>query len=210
MQVDRVPKLHVITDETVQSRYSHIEIAHICTDAGADCIQYREKRDLPFKTHVENAAAMLRICEQNQAMLVINDHVGVAAKVGVQGVHVGQEDEHVPNVRARLGSTCLIGATANSLTEAKEMNRSEADYLGVGPVFGTNSKESPAKRLGLDGLKAIVDCVEKPVIAIGNIQLASVEEVMNTGAAGVAVISAVLCTDNLAEATAAFCGELRM
>lgn len=187
-----VPRLHVITHVDSETRYSHTDIGTLCTEAGADCIQFREKRRMPISELIETAQTLFSICSSNGAVLVINDYVDVALEVRAPGVHVGQEDESVASVRDRLGPTGLIGVTANTLEEAMLMDQTDADYLGVGPVFGTSTKQSAAKTLGVDGLERIVSSVKKPVIAIGNIDITNVAGVMQAGASGIAVISSVI------------------
>ena len=95
--------------------------------------------------------------------------------------------------RGIVGKDVIIGGTANSLREAESVWGTPVDYLGVGPVFGTKSKASPAPILGLEQLRVICKRSPKPVIAIGNIRLENVRDVISAGAAGVAVLSAIVC-----------------
>jgi thiamine-phosphate pyrophosphorylase len=108
-------------------------------------------------------------------------------------VHLGRDDLDVPIARQLLGPDVLIGGTANSLEEARRVAATDVDYLGVGPVFGTGSKANPAPPLGLDGLRAIAHAVDRPVIAIGGITPDRLAAVLDAGAHGVAILSAVVC-----------------
>ena len=97
-----IPRLHVITDETLQSQYSHVELARICVDAGADGIQYREKREKSYIEHVQSVTVMRQICDEANAQLIVNDYVNVAKQANVSAVHLGRTDVSIPTARAML------------------------------------------------------------------------------------------------------------
>lgn len=207
-------RLHVITDEVLQTRYSHAEIAAMVTRGGADTVQYREKRPRLTRELVADAAAVVEACAANGAQCIVDDRADVAAAVGAQGLHLGKDDLAPAVARRLLGPDVLIGGTANSLAEAREVWQRPIDYLGVGPVYGTQSKANPAPVLGLEQLAAIVRECPVPVIAIGSITAPRVAEVLATGAHGVAVISAITCAPDpeaaareFADAIAAWLGE---
>jgi thiamine-phosphate pyrophosphorylase len=183
----------VITDETVQSRFSHAELAVLAADGGADTVQFREKRNWPAAELVRVARLMHESLTLRGVRLIVNDHVDVAAAAAADGVHLGPRDLDPKSARRVLGPRALIGATANNLEQARVAVRGPIGYLGVGPVFGTESKQDPAPTLGVDGLRRIVAAVEVPVVAIGNITPARVAEVLSSGAHGVAVLSDVAC-----------------
>jgi thiamine-phosphate pyrophosphorylase len=197
-------RLHVITDETVQSRFSHVEIAALAADGGADTVQFREKREWPTAEAVRVARLMRERLAERGVRLIVNDRVDVAAAGGAAGVHLGPEDLDPEWARRLLGPRALIGATANDLDRARLAVRGPIDYLGVGPVFGTESKRAPAPTLGVDGLRRIVAAVEVPVVAIGNITPERVAEVLAAGAQGVAVLSDVLRAPDPAARVAEF------
>ena len=171
---------------------------------GADVIQYREKRARTARQLLETAEAMQRAIGAAESMLLINDRVDVAAAVGAAAVHLGSGDLPPQTARRLLGRGAIIGGTANSLAEAQRVAAQPVDYLGVGPVFGTTSKGGrAAPMLGLEQLRGIVEAVDKPVIAIGSITAENAAAVLETGAYGVAVLSAVVCTDDPQAAAAA-------
>lgn len=184
--------LHVITDETLQTRFSHVEIATLAAEGGADVVQFREKRERPREDLVEIAGRIREALRALGTRLVVNDHVDVAFSAGVGAVHLGRRDPDAAAARKILGPVALIGGTANSIDEAARVASTPVNYLGVGPVYETRSKADPAPPLGLEALRRIVETVAKPVIAIGGITAARVEEVLETGAHGVAVLSAVV------------------
>jgi thiamine-phosphate pyrophosphorylase len=185
-------RLHVITDETVQSRFSHAELAALAAEAGAEIVQFREKRAWATSELVRVARAMRERVAERGARLVVNDRVDVAAAADSEGVHLGAQDLDPVWARRLLGPGALIGATANDLARARSAARGPIGYLGVGPVFGTGSKPGPAPALGLGGLRRIVEAVGVPVIAIGSITPERVAGVLEAGAYGVAVLSAVV------------------
>jgi thiamine-phosphate pyrophosphorylase len=197
-------RLHVITDMTLQDRFSHLDLARLAAAGGADTVQFREKRAWATRALVETAAAMRRALEGTSACLVVDDRVDVALAAGARAVHLGRNDLAVAMARRVLGADALVGGTANSLEEALCVAATEVDYLGIGPVFGTRSKANPAPALGLDGFRAIVRAVPKPVIAIGNVTADRVTALLEAGAHGVAVISAVVCQRDPAAATLEF------
>lgn len=203
-----LPRLHVITDEVFQDRYSHLELAEITVAAGADGVQYREKRAMELDVRISTASAMNEVCSQANSMLIVNDFVDVALAISAPAVHLGREDEAIASARSKLSDETIIGGTANSLHEATRVDQFDIDYLGVGPVFGTSSKKAPAPTLGLAMLAEICKSCRHPVIAIGNVQVRDIESVLQAGAHGVAVISAICCAADVAKSTREFCVEL--
>jgi thiamine-phosphate pyrophosphorylase len=186
-------RLHVITDEVLQTRYSHAEIAAMATRGGADTVQYREKRPRLTRELVADAGAVISACAANGAQCIVDDRADVTVAVGAQGLHLGRDDLAPAVARTLLGPDVLIGGTANSIEEAREVWQRPIDYLGVGPVYGTQSKANPAPVLGIDQLRAIVRECPVPVIAIGSITAERTPEVLDAGAHGVAVLSAITC-----------------
>jgi len=185
-------RLHVITDVVLQTRFSHAEVAALVTRGGADTVQYREKRPKLTRELIEVAGAVNAACQANGAACIVDDRVDVAEAVGAAGLHLGKDDLPIAVAR-KMAPRLLIGGTANSLEEARRVWQQPLDYLGVGPIYGTQSKANPAPVMGLETLHAIADECPVPVIAIGSITAARVPEVLDAGAYGVAVISAITC-----------------
>lgn len=200
----RLGGLHVITDETLQSRFSHGELARLAIEGGADTIQYREKRPTLTRQLVVVATEVAQICRTAGVTCIVDDRADVAFAVGATGVHVGRDDLEARQVRRLLGGAFLIGGTANTLAEARTVFATGVDYIGVGPVFGTRSKANPAPVLGLEALRAIVAESPVSVIAIGNIGPDQVADVLEAGAHGVAILSGVTCAADPAAAAARY------
>lgn len=192
-----VGRLHVITDEVLQDRFSHLELAAAAAAGGADVVQYREKRQMSTMEMMRVAVLMSLACREFGTTLLIDDRADVAAAVGASAVHLGREDLPPYVARQILGPDAIIGGTANSVEEAVTVAKQPIDYLGVGPVFGTTSKGNRAARmLGLERFAEICAAVDQPVIGIGNITTDRVADVLAAGAHGVAVLSAVVCQDD--------------
>ena len=189
----KIGRLHVITDEVLQTRYSHQELAGLATAGGADVIQLREKRQKTTVEMMQVASKMAADCASVGALFVVDDYVDVAAAVGAPAVHLGKNDLPTTVARRILGDEVIIGGTANSLDEAVQVAAGPVDYLGVGPIFGTQSKANPAPEMGLDTLRLIVEACSVPIIAIGNITPDRVAEILATGAHGVAILSGIVC-----------------
>lgn len=196
-----IPRLQVITDEVLQTRYSHGDLARLALAGGADAVQYREKRPLTTRALIQVASAMLDACRAAGACLIVDDRADVARSVGADAVHLGAHDLDVPTARAILGPEAIIGGTANSYEEARTVWDSGVDYLGVGPIYGTQSKANPAPVMGLHVLARICADSPVPVVAIGSITAERIPEVIAAGAHGVAVLSAVLLADDPQAAT---------
>jgi thiamine-phosphate diphosphorylase len=187
-----IPRFQVITDEVLQTRFSHAELARLAAEGGADAVQYREKRPLTTRELLAVAREMRAACEAAGVTLVVDDRADIARSVGAPALHLGANDLDVATARAILGDDVIIGGTANSYDEARRVWASGVDYLGVGPIYGTQSKANPAPTMGLDVLARICAGSPLPIIAIGSITAARIPEVMRAGAHGVAVLSEVL------------------
>lgn len=201
-----VPRLHVITDASIQSRHGHAALAGCALAGGADCVQFREKRPRTTAALVQLAGAVASACRGANALAVVNDRVDVAIAAGAPAVHLGRDDLSVEVARRLLGGRALIGGTANTFAEAERVWAADVDYVGVGPVYGTTSKANPAPPLGLAMLQRIAAACPKPVIAIGGIGADRIAEVIGAGAHGVAVLSAVAGADD-PESAARRCRE---
>lgn len=204
-----VGRLHVITDEVLQTRFSLVELAAAAAAGGADIVQYREKRQVATREMIRAAHLISLTLQHADAVLLVDDRVDVAVAVGASAVHLGRDDLPPEAARRILGPDALIGGTANSVEEAVEVAQQPVDYLGVGPVYGTTSKgDRAAPMLGLERFAEICAAVDKPVIGIGSITVDRVADVLAAGAYGVAVLSAIVCQDDPQAACRAFADEI--
>ncbi len=183
---------HWLSDETL---YDQVEKA---LKGGATFIQLREK-NLDDESFYKEAVEIQALCKKYHVPFVINDNVDIAVKINADGVHVGQSDMEALDVRAKLGSDKIIGVSAQTVEQALLAEKHGADYLGVGAVFPTGSKDD-ADDVSHETLKAICDAVNIPVIAIGGITYDNVTELSGTGIVGIAVISAIFGAGDIEKA----------
>lgn len=182
--------LHVITDTTLQSRFTHAELAELAIEGGADTVQFRQKQGTAREL-VAMAEAMQTICWQSKVPLIVNDRADIAQAVGAAGAHFGQDDMPVSIGRRILPAAAIIGASARTEEKILEAITEGADYIGFGPIYGTTSKPDAETAKGLDRLRRMCDIAACPVIAIGGISVETAGDVIRAGAHGIAVISAV-------------------
>lgn len=174
----------------MQTRFSHAELARLAIAGGADTIQIRDKR-FSYDDLVAATREVLDVCRRAGVPLIVNDSVDAAAETGADGVHLGRHDTPIADARAALGPAAIIGGTAGSLEEAVAVANEGADYVGLGHIFPTGSKEKAGPPLGLEALRAVVEAIRAPVIAIGGITAENARGAAAAGAWGVAVIGAV-------------------
>jgi len=151
-----------------------------------------------------------QLCEAFTATCVINDHPHLASNILGVGAHVGQADMSPQLARTKLGANRLLGYTINTRRQLLHLSGGDVDYIGVGPVFETNSKAKPAPTLGLKELEKIVKVSPVPVIAIGGITPNRVAPVLNTGAHGIAILSGICGHPDPTEATRNFMESIRI
>ncbi len=154
--------------------------------------QYRNKNGAR-KGIYETALMLSHIARNAQACFIVNDHADIAAVVGADGVHLGQDDLPIEFARKLLGRDKLIGISTHGLEQARAAEAAGADYIGFGPIFKTSTKDA-GQTQGIQNLTIIKNSVAIPVIAIGGINQANVQFVAQTGADGAAVISSVLAS----------------
>jgi thiamine-phosphate pyrophosphorylase len=157
---------------------------------GVTLVQLREKT-MPTRNLVALAKKMKSFLAQHSIPLIINDRVGVALAVDADGVHVGQDDMHPLDVRPLIGPHRILGLSINSEDQLQEARSLPVDYLGIGPVFSTQTKKDCKPVLGLDGLSLMCRTKHIPAVGIGGINAQNAFQVIAAGAEGIAVVSAV-------------------
>ncbi len=190
-QLKALPLLNVIIGGPLCKGKDYAELARLAVENGARLIQFREKEG-DTRELVETARKMCSVCHEYGALFVVNDRVDVAVASGADGVHIGQDDLMPQMARALLGPEKIIGVSAINMAEAEAAVEAGADYLGVGPVYPTVSKECRVDACGSGLLAEIVARVNIPVVAIGGITPEKTIPLLTAGVSGVAVISAIL------------------
>jgi thiamine-phosphate pyrophosphorylase len=195
----KIGRFQVLTDTILQTHLSHLELAELAIAGGADAIQFRQKSG-SSREMIRVAGQLSDLCRQSGVTFIVNDRLDWALASQAEGIHLGQEDFPIPLARKILGEKIIIGGSAGTLEEARQCLLEGADYVGFGPVFPTTSKSDAAPASGLDLLERVVREIPLPIIAIGGITGENIPRVMQTGAYGIAVISAVCCQKDPREA----------
>ncbi len=194
--------LYVITAHALESGRSHVEIARAALAGGADALQLRDK-SAAAQNLCAAASEIQPLARKFGAVFVVNDRVDVALLTGADGAHVGPDDLPAREARRLLARPAILGVSAGTVEEAKKAVKDGADYLGVGPVFPTATKPDAGGAIGVDRLAAIVKAVPIPVVGIGGIDHENVAAVIAAGAAGAAVVSAIVSAADMAVAARA-------
>ncbi|MDO5521723.1 MAG: thiamine phosphate synthase [bacterium] len=191
--------LYAITDRTWLHKETLKNQVEQALKGGATCIQIREK-ELDEKSFFNEATEIRELCHKYQVPFIINDNVELARKVDADGVHVGQSDMPVAEVRKRIGSNKIIGVSAQTVSQAVKAEEEGADYLGVGAVFTTSTKLD-ANQVSKETLMEICDTVHIPVVAIGGITIENIVELKGTHIDGIALVSAIFASKHIEEST---------
>ncbi len=185
------PKIYPITD-TRLTGLSHAAQVEKLIRGGARLVQLREKHASPQEFY-DDAAAAIEIARRANVKIIINDRVDIALALKADGVHLGQDDLPVDAARRILGENAIIGFSTHSVSQAIEAVRLPIDYVAIGPVFATESKENPDEVVGTEGVRAVRAATGAfPLVAIGGITQETAAEVFRAGADSLAVIKSVL------------------
>lgn len=197
----KLPKLYPVTDRRL-SGLSHAEQVALLIEGGAAFVQLREKHLSPREFYRE-AEEALKVARERGAKLIINDRADIALALGADGVHLGQDDMPPGAARALLGEAAVVGFSTHGVEQAIAAARLPVDYVAVGPIFETRSKEKPDPQVGLEGLRRVREAVGPSVklVAIGGVTRELAPSVLAAGADSVAVISALLRPGDPAEIT---------
>jgi len=186
-----LPKIYPITDARIVG-LSHAEQVKRLIKGGAKFIQLREKYAAP-KLFYEQAKEALKIARDNDIKIIINDRVDIALALKADGVHLGQDDLPPEQARKILGEKAIIGFSTHSIKQAVEAVKLPIDYLAIGPVFATKTKENPDEIVGLEGIEKVRDAIGNfPLVAIGGITFENFHAVLSKGANSAAIISGLL------------------
>ncbi|WP_375743927.1 thiamine phosphate synthase [Corallococcus interemptor] len=192
------PGAYLLCDDSVRPELSLVDKAGRLLDGGARVLQLRMKHT-PLGEALAAARAVVALCRRAGAVCLINDRVDLALLSDAHGVHVGDEDLPPEAARELLGPGRYVGVTARGPEGARAARAAGADYVGVGPLFGTTTKVVAAPVLGLEAFRRVVAESPLPVVGIGGVGLANIASVAAAGAHGAAVVSDALLAQDIAE-----------
>jgi thiamine-phosphate pyrophosphorylase len=192
--------LHVLTDRGLSRGRDTRTVIEAALRGGATTIQLRDKT-ASTRSLIEEGLALRELTRRYQALLIVNDRIDVALAVDADGAHIGQDDMPAKLARQLLGPHRILGISAGTIAEALAARADGADYLGVGPIYATSSKGDAGSPIGLELIRTLARDYSLPLVAIGGINARNTPEIIRAGAAGIAVISAVVSAENCVAAT---------
>lgn len=189
--------IYAITSETHSRGRTNIDVVREVLEAGVRLIQYREK-EKKMGEQYEECLEIRRLTKAAGAGFIVNDHTDLALMVSADGVHIGQEDPPLEAVRELVGPDMVIGLSVQSPEQARDAARRGADYIGVGPVYHTDTKKDARDPLGLSGINSVANTIDIPVAAIGGIKARNVAEVISHGVSCVCLVSEIVGATDIA------------
>ncbi len=192
--------LYVVTDIKLRNGLTHDQIAADAVAGGADIIQFRDK-EMTGRELFHTALKIREITHDAGIIFIVNDRIDIALASGADGVHLGQDDLPLHGARRVVPEDFIIGISVGSVVEAVTAQAGGADYVAVSPVFRTGTKPDAGPGHGTALISAIRQTISIPVIGIGGICKENAREVLASGAEGIAVVSAVINSDDMINAT---------
>ncbi|KLU60017.1 thiamine-phosphate synthase [Peptococcaceae bacterium CEB3] len=190
--------IYALTSAAHSLGRSNPEVAAEILRAGVKVLQYREKSKA-FKEMHEECLVLRRLTRESGALLIVNDYPELALAAEADGVHIGQDDLPLPVVRKLVGPRLLLGVSTHSPEQARAAVAAGADYIGVGPIFATRTKENVCAPVGLEYLKYVVGSLRIPFVAIGGIKEHNLRDVMACGASTVALVTEIVGSPKIGE-----------
>jgi thiamine-phosphate pyrophosphorylase len=190
--------IYCLTAESLSCGRSNIAVVKEMIHAGIKLIQYREK-DKSFQEKYHECKIIRALTQKNDVTFLINDHVDLALMVQADGVHMGQTDYPVEAVRKLAGDQFIIGLSTHSPEEARRAQDAGVDYIGVGPIYRTQTKKDVCEPVGHAYLDYVVEHISIPFVAIGGIKLHNIHEIVQRGASCVALVSEITGTDHIGQ-----------
>lgn len=199
-------QLYVIADKKICGDRDIEQVVRQAIDGGAQMIQYRDK-DSDDAEFLSIASRLKTVCKERAVPFIVNDRTEIARQVDADGVHLGQKDLSIDEAKRILGSEAIIGKSSSTIDQAKKAEEEGADYVGIGPIFETFSKEIDSP-IGVDMIRQAKDSLKIPFFAIGGVNLKNVDQIIHAGGRGIAVISAVILSDDAKSAAAKLLDKL--
>lgn len=199
-------KLYLVTDRKWLNGRKLTDDLEKAILGGVTTIQLREK-NLSNEEFISIAKEVKKVCQNYHIPFIINDNLEVALAINSDGIHIGQNDIPASIVRKQIGPNKILGVSVHNLKEAFQAKIDGADYVGVGAIFSTETKND-ATNVTLDSLKKICDNIDLPVVAIGGINLDNISKLKDINIAGIAVVSAIMNADDITAASGQLVREL--
>ena len=196
--------LYLVTKTEEPSREGFFNVILEAVRGGVSAVQLREK-DISTQEFVDLASDLKKNLISLNVPLIINDRVDIAKIVNADGVHLGQSDATVSEARAILGPKAIIGFSVETMDQVHEAQSMDVDYIAVSPVFESITKIDTKMPWGLGGLRRVSQISRHPVVAIGGINLSNTQDVLNSGADGIAIVSAIFDAPSPYVAAKKFC-----
>jgi thiamine-phosphate pyrophosphorylase len=191
--------LYLVTDRSLSNMRPIERIVEEAVKGGVTMVQLREK-NCCTNDFVKLAIRLKQILKQYNVPLIINDRLDIVLAADAEGLHIGQSDMPYPIARKILGYNKIIGLSVETIAQAKDANLLDVDYIGISPVFFTGTKTDIQTPLGLEGIREIASFTKHHIVGIGGIHAGNAKAVIEAGAAGVAVVSAIVSADDPAKA----------
>lgn len=189
--------IYGITAQEYSLGRSNIEVVKDMIEAGIKLIQYREKESKSIRERYEECKKIRRLTKEAGVTFIINDYIDIALLVGADGIHLGQDDLPIEEVRRLVGPDMIIGLSTHSPEQAQDAIKRGADYIGVGPMFPTNTKKDVCDVVGLEYLDYVVKNHDIPFVVIGGIKLANIAQVKKHGAKCFCLITEIVGSPNI-------------
>lgn len=207
----KIRGLYALCDQSYRKDLDHVEMASQLLAGGVNILQLRMKGAQDLKKISQTAKAIMALKKQYEFTFILNDFVELGLELGVDGIHVGQDDMsltklrgHIQERRSSQGQPILLGYSSHSLREAKDAEAAGADYVALGAIFPTATKGPGHPVVGVTTLKQVVQSLQVPVVAIGGIDKDNFKQVQETGVAAIAMIGGLTHMPNITQATQGF------
>ncbi len=198
--------LYFITDSELTKQGIMQDVKDVI-EAGCRIVQYREN-EKGRREMVEEAAEIASLCREKNVLFIVNNHVDVALAVNADGVHLGWQDMPAAIARKLLGKGKIIGLSTHSVEESIKAEELGVDYISIGPIFHTDTKKDAGKPVGIGLIREVKKAVKLPIVAIGGINGENLQQVLEAGADAVAMISAIVASNNVEETVKMIVGRI--
>jgi thiamine-phosphate pyrophosphorylase len=191
--------LYLVTDPDLSLGRSHEYVVEQAVKGGVTIVQLREK-SVSSRLFFQYAEALMKLLKPLNIPLIINDRLDIALAVDADGLHIGQSDLPYEIARKIIGNEKIIGLSVETIDQVKEANQLSVDYIGLSPVFSTQTKKDINTPLGLEGIREIASFTKHPTVAIGGIHKENAASIIQSGADGIAVVSAIVSQEDVCRA----------